>query len=56
MITPVLLNGSEVWQYDSSVLLDCSYSTLNKYMGEKTTPSYVIYGELGLTPVYVLIM
>ena len=54
-IKPILLYGSEVWGYGSFVELERIQLKFYKYVFhlKKATPSYMIYGELGVTPLHV---
>ena len=49
---PVLLYGSEVWGFGNVTMLERIQLKFYKYIFslKKSTPSYMIYGETGATP------
>ena len=55
MVLPVLLYGSEIWVFENVSLRE---KICNKFLKlllpvGKTTPSYLLYGELGRYPVHI---
>ena len=55
MVLPVLLHGSEICGFQNLSLMD---KICNKFLKlllpvRKTTPSYLLYGELGRYPVHI---
>ena len=57
MITPILLYGTEVWGCENVDIIDQFYSKFCKSMLDvkQTTPSVMIYGELGTIPLHLKI-
>ena len=55
MIKPILLYGSEVWGFGNFDTLERVQLKFYKYILnlKKATPSYLIYGEIGITPLSV---
>ena len=55
IIKPIILYGSEIWGVGNFDVLERIQLKFYKYIFnlKKTTPSYMIYGELGVTPLYV---
>ena len=55
MIKPIILYGCEIWGLGNFDVLERIQLKFYKYVFnlKKTTPSYMIYGELGVTPLYV---
>lgn len=51
-VKPVLLYGSEIWGFGNLDILERVQLKFYKYIFnlKKSTPSYMIYGELGITP------
>ena len=56
-IEPILLYGSEMWGFENTAIIDNFYlKSLKQLLGlRKTTPNYMIYGELGKYPIAVKI-
>ena len=54
-VKPVLLYGSEIWGFGNFDCLEKIQIKYYKYIFhlKKSTPSYMIYGETGVTPLYV---
>lgn len=54
-IKPVLLYGAELWGYGNCDILERVHLKFLKYLFnfKKSTPSYMIYGELGIVPISV---
>ena len=55
MVLPVLLYGSEIWAFENVSLME---KMCNKFLKlllpvRKTTPLYLLYGELGRFPVHI---
>ena len=57
MITPILLYGTEVWGCENIDIIDQFYLNFCKSLLDvkQTTPSVMIYGELGAMPLYLKI-
>ena len=55
MIKPILLNGSELWGVGNVDIIEKVQLKFFKQIFhlKNATPSYMIYGELGITPFYV---
>ena len=55
MIKPILLYGSEIWGTGNIDILERVQLKFFKLIFnlKNSTPSYMIYGELGITPLYV---
>lgn len=55
MIKPILLYGCEAWGTGNIDVLERIQLKFYKYIFnlKKSTPSYMIYGELGATPLYI---
>ena len=55
MIKPILLYGCEIWGMGNFDVLERIQLKFYKYIFnlKKSTPSYMIYGELGATPLYI---
>lgn len=55
MIKPILLYGCEIWGTGNVDILERVQLKFYKqiFCLKKSTPSYMIYGELGITPLYV---
>ena len=55
MIKPILLYGCEIWGMGKFDVLERIQLKFYKYIFnlKKSTPSYMIYGELGATPLYI---
>ena len=56
-VVPILLYGSEVWGLENSDIIESVHLTFCKFLlGLKTsTPTNMIYGELGRYPLSVII-
>ncbi|MEW8544526.1 MAG: hypothetical protein AB2693_13435, partial [Candidatus Thiodiazotropha sp.] len=54
-IKPILLYGAEVWGYGDCTVLERIHLKFLKYIFKlkKSTPSYMIYGELGIFPITI---
>lgn len=54
-IRPILLYGSEIWGHGNVEMLERIQLKFYKYIFnlKKSTPSYMIYGETGVTPLIV---
>ncbi|MCG8049047.1 MAG: reverse transcriptase family protein [Candidatus Thiodiazotropha endolucinida] len=54
-IKPILLYGCEIWGFGNIDVLERVQLNYFKYLFglKKSTPSYMIYGELGVMPLYV---
>ena len=57
MIAPILMYGAEVWGYEDNNIIERLHLEFCKCIlkVKKTTPSCMIYGELGRTPMTVFI-
>ena len=57
MVAPILLYGSEVWGYEDNSIIESLYLSFYKMIlkVKKSTPSCILYGELGRYPVDVFI-
>ena len=57
MITPILLYGTEVWGCENVDIIDKFYLKFCKSMLDvkQTTPSVMVYGELGAMPLHLKI-
>ena len=57
MITPILLYGSEVWGCENVDVIDQFYLKFCKSLLDvkQTTPSVMVYGELGTIPLHLKI-
>jgi hypothetical protein len=57
LVKPILLYGSEVWGFESSLLIERMHLKFCKYiLGLKlSTPDFFVYGELGRHPLYIYI-
>ncbi|MEW8546328.1 MAG: reverse transcriptase family protein [Candidatus Thiodiazotropha sp.] len=55
MIKPILLYGCEIWGVGNFDVLERIQLKFYKYIFnlKKSTPSYMVYGELGVTPLYI---
>ena len=55
MIKPILLYGSEIWGFGKFDVLERVQLKFYKYIlnFKESTPSYMIYGETGTTPIAV---
>lgn len=55
MVLPILLYGSEVWGYGNLDVLERVHLKFCKILlnVKKSTPSFIVYGELGRFPLYV---
>ena len=51
---PLLLYGSEIWGFGNIDIIERSQLKFLKYIFnlKKSTPSFMIYGELGIMPIY----
>ena len=51
-IEPILLYGAEIWGFENTLLIENYYlKTLKQLLGlRKSTPNYMIYGEIGKFP------
>ena len=54
-IKPILLYGSEIWGFGNCDIIERVQLNFYKYIFnlKRTTPSFMIYGELGITPIIV---
>ena len=54
-IKPILLYGSEIWGFGNCDIIERVQLKFYKYIFnlKRTTPSFMIYGELGITPIIV---
>lgn len=54
-VKPILLYGAELWGYGNCDILERIHIKFLKYLFnlKKSTPSYMIYGELGIIPISV---
>jgi len=52
-IKPILLYASEIWSFGKNDVLEKNQLIFFKYVFnlKKSTPSYLIYGELGIFPI-----
>ena len=57
MITPILLYGTEVWGCENVDIIDKFYLKFCKSLLDvkQTTPSVMVYGELGAMPLHLKI-
>ena len=57
MITPILLYGTEVWGCENVDIIDKFYFKFCKSLLDvkQTTPSVMVYGELGAMPLHLKI-
>ena len=55
MVKPILLYGCEIWGMGNFDVLERIQLKFYKYIFnlKRSTPSYMIYGELGATPLYI---
>ena len=55
MVLPVLLYGSKIWGFENLSLMEQICNNFLKLLlpVRKTTPSYLLYGELGRFPVHI---
>ena len=55
LVKPILLYGAEVWGYGNCDIIERVHLKFLKYVFnlKKSTPSYMIYGELGILPITV---
>ena len=56
-VEPILLYGSEVWGFENVSIIENFYlKSLKQLLGlRKTTPSYMVYSEIGKYPINVKI-
>ena len=56
-LDPILLYGSEVWGYETVNVLDQFQLKITKQLlgVRKSTPAYMVYGEIGIIPISVII-
>ena len=54
MIKPILLYGCEVWGFSNNDILEKIHLKFckKKFNLKTSTPSYMVYGELGRYPIY----
>lgn len=54
-IKPILLYGAEIWGYGDCSVIERVHLKFLKYLFnlKKSTPSYMIYGELGIFPITI---
>ena len=52
-IEPILLYGAEIWGFENTTLIEQYYlKTIKQILGlRKSTPNYMIYGEIGKYPI-----
>jgi hypothetical protein len=57
LVEPILLYGSEVWEFENTCSLEKNHLQFCKKILQvrATTPSYMIYGELGCYPLSIKI-
>ena len=57
IVIPVLLYGCEIWGYENLELIERIHLKFHKFiLGLKSsTPLYMVYGETGRFPLYVII-
>ena len=55
LVKPILLYGCEIWGSGNIDILERIQLKFYKFIfnHKTTTPSYMIYGELGITPLYI---
>ena len=53
IIEPILLYGAEIWGFENTTLIEEYYlKTIKQILGlRKSTPNYMIYGEIGKYPI-----
>jgi hypothetical protein len=58
MIKPILLYGCEVWGFSNNDILEKLHLKFCKILLnlKTSTPSYMVYGELGRYHIYILIL
>ena len=58
LVVPILLYGCEIWGYENNSLIEKLHLKFCKYIlrVKKTTPSCMIYGELGRFPLDTIIV
>ena len=56
-VSPILLYGCEVWGFENSTVIETVQLKFYKYLLglKKSTPSYIVYGELGVYPLDISI-
>ena len=54
-VKPILLYGSEIWGFGNIDVIERIQLKFLKYIFnfKKSTPSFMIYGELGIMPIYI---
>jgi hypothetical protein len=57
MFKPILLCGCEVWGFSNNDILENIHLKFCKILLnlKTSTPSYMVYGDLGRCPIYILI-
>lgn len=57
MVLPILLYGSEIWGFEKLDILERVHLKFCKLILKvrKSTPSFIVYGELGRVPLYVYV-
>ena len=57
IVRPILLYGCEIWGYTNVEMIERVHLKFCKLLlgVKKSTPSFMIYGELGICPMYVFI-
>ena len=55
LVKPILLYGSEIWGFGNLDIIERIQLKFFKYIFnlKKSTPTYMIYGEVGITPISV---
>lgn len=49
IVLPILLNGSEIWGFENTNILERVHTMLSK----KSTPNFAVYAELDIHPITV---
>lgn len=57
MVLPIMLYGSEIWGFEKLDILEKVHLKFCKLIlkVKKSTPSFIVYGELGRYPLYVYV-
>ena len=57
VVAPVLLYGCEIWGFENIDIIECVHLKFLKYIFnlKSSTPSYMVYGETGRYPLYVIV-
>lgn len=57
LVTPILLYSSEIWGYENTSLIENMHIQFCKRLLKvrKSTPNFMVYGELGRFPLYIQI-